>query len=331
MEEKVLGFTKYPPFQLNKPRFPQDSFLGRYLYYLDVIDPRTLLLSQEKVAESLELLKTYSANPKTSAIPNEELWKAQKVKQAIYHPDTGQKIFPAFRMSGFVPFGWITGLVTGMLLPNPSWPTLLFWQWANQSHNACVNYANRNATKEQPFQIYVKAYAAAVLAAVGVSSGLTYVIRNANSLSPAKKLIIQRFVPLPATSLASTLNVLCMRGPELETGIDVYEDNGKCIGTSKVAAKRAVTETAITRAFLPVPLLLIPPCIMPFLERIKVIQRRPAVHLLVNAVVCTISFGFSLPIALALFPQTSSIAVSDLEKELQKNTTDSVLYYNKGL
>ncbi len=39
---------------------------------------------------------------------NAKLWEAQKVKQAIFHPDTGEKIFPAFRMSGFVPFGWIT-------------------------------------------------------------------------------------------------------------------------------------------------------------------------------------------------------------------------------
>lgn len=37
--------------------------------------------------------------------------------------------------------------VTGMLLPNPSWLSLLFWQWLNQTHNALVNYSNRNATQ----------------------------------------------------------------------------------------------------------------------------------------------------------------------------------------
>ncbi len=45
-EEKVFGFTKYPTFKLGEPRFPQDTFIGRYLHNLDIIDPRTLLLSQ---------------------------------------------------------------------------------------------------------------------------------------------------------------------------------------------------------------------------------------------------------------------------------------------
>jgi hypothetical protein len=51
-------------------------------------------------------------------------------------------------------------------------------------------------------------------------------------------MIIQRFVPLPATSLASTLNVLCMRAPELTTGITVVDERNNPVGVSKVAAKK---------------------------------------------------------------------------------------------
>ena len=50
-----------------------------------------------------------------------------------------------FRMSGYVPFN--APILAGLLIPNPSMGQLVFWQWLNQSHNACVNYANRNATK----------------------------------------------------------------------------------------------------------------------------------------------------------------------------------------
>ena len=65
--------------------------------------------------------------------------------QAVIHPDTGEKILLPFRMSGFVPFG--SPIVVGLLLPNLTLPQTAFWQWLNQSHNACVNYANRNASK----------------------------------------------------------------------------------------------------------------------------------------------------------------------------------------
>lgn len=43
---------------------------------------------------------------------------------------------------------------------------------------------------------------------------------------------------MPATSLASSLNVLCMRWCELESGINVYDCNQNIIGVSKIAAKK---------------------------------------------------------------------------------------------
>uniref|UniRef100_A0A914PS49 Uncharacterized protein n=1 Tax=Panagrolaimus davidi TaxID=227884 RepID=A0A914PS49_9BILA len=104
----------------------------------------------------------------------------------------------------------------------------------------------------------------------------------------------------------------------METGIDVFDENGNKIGTSKVAAKRAVVDTALTRAFLPVPLLLAPPCIMPFLEKFKFVNQSKVRHIFVNAIVCTISFGLSLPVALALFPQISKVNFLQLLNDISK-------------
>ena len=50
-------------------------------------------------------------------------------------------------MSGYVPFN--SPILAGLLMPNPTLAQSVFWQWLNQSHNACVNYANRNASKVQ--------------------------------------------------------------------------------------------------------------------------------------------------------------------------------------
>ncbi|KAM3715678.1 Sideroflexin-5 [Dirofilaria immitis] len=329
MTEKIFGFEKFPKFRLNKPRFPQDTFLGRYLHFLDVIDPRTLFISEEKLRSSMELLNNYEAG-KIGMVSDQQLWEAQKIKSAILHPDTGEKILPPFRMSGYIPFGWIT--ITGMLLPNPSWLSILFWQWLNQTHNALVNYSNRNATQDQSSSRYINAYCTAVSSAGIVAAGLTSLIKRAEHLDPIKRLIIQRFVPLPATSLASSLNVLCMRWNELESGINVYDSSHHVIGISKIAAKKAVKDTTLTRAFLPIPLLLIPPCVMPFLERrYHWVTKTTKHHIFISGIVCIISFAFSLPISLAIFPQESQISTDRLEPEIRRNTVQKYLFYNRGL
>ena len=79
--------------------------------------------------------------------------------------------------------------------------------------------------------------------------------------------MIQRFVPLPAVATASTCNVVLMRLHELDEGINVVNKDGEIIGSSKLAAKKALKEMAVTRALLPVPLLTIPPIVMSVLEK----------------------------------------------------------------
>ncbi|KAI6227904.1 Tricarboxylate iron carrier domain containing protein [Aphelenchoides besseyi] len=314
MADTLFGFPRYPKFDVNGQKYPTDSFLGRYLNYCNLIDPRTLFASKvssskpqtnclqflDDVNRANRLLEDYNAGRVTAA--DRDLWEAQKLRSAIYHPDTKEKILPPFRMSG----NWNVATESFM-----GFDLVLAMGESN----------NRNASQAQPFSTYAKAYVAAVSAAMSISAVLTWFIRRSPNLSSTQKMIVQRFVPLPATSLASTLNVICMRAPELKIGITVFDNNGKEVGVSKKAARKAVYETALTRAFLPIPLLLLPPCIMPFFEKLKFVQKSATRHLIVNAIVCTISFGLSLPVALALFPQKSTIRRADIEKELQDRTT----------
>jgi hypothetical protein len=68
-------------------------------------------------------------------------------------------------------------------------------------------------------------------------------------LPAAKRMIIQRFVPLPATALASSVNVICMRFNEIEEGIEVYDQHKNVVGTSNIAAKQVVNEERIFLIF----------------------------------------------------------------------------------
>ncbi|XP_052773899.1 sideroflexin-5-like [Mya arenaria] len=320
---------EYPPFKLGSSRFDQSQFSGRFRHLLDLTDPRPLFTSQKKLDASIALLENFKRNSLPPGVTDKELWQAQKIKQSILHPDTGQKILMPFRMSGYVPFG--TPIVVGMLLPNLTFPQMIFWQWLNQSHNACFNYSNRNATKPTPTSRFVAGYLGAVTSAISIAVGLSYLIKKSSSFSPATKLMIQRFVPYPAVASANICNVLLMRNNELTEGIDVCDENGNVVGTSKIAARQAVLSTAGTRVILPAPLLIIPPIVMSLLEKTRFLQRNPRFHLPFNALACTLSFGLALPACIALFPQYASIPTKDLEPEIQAVTSEKTLIFNKGL
>ncbi|PVD30616.1 hypothetical protein C0Q70_09889 [Pomacea canaliculata] len=152
---------------------------------------------------------------------------------------------------------------------------------------------------------FVMGYVGAVTSAVSIAAGLSLLIRRASAFSHTTKMLIQRFVPFPAVATASTCNVVLMRNSELVEGIEVFDRNGRVIGTSKAAAKK----TALTRMFLPAPILIIPPVVMSFLEKTKFLKTYPRMHLPINSVVCTLAFGFALPVAIALFPQVSHVSV----------------------
>ncbi|XP_074640676.1 sideroflexin-5-like [Tubulanus polymorphus] len=329
LKSEIFGKDEYPEFVLNTSRFDQRSFSGRLRHFMDITDPRTLFTSKAKLKESIDLIEAFKLGSLPAEITNKQLWEAQKIKQAIIHPDTGEKILAPFRMSGYVPFG--SPIVVGLLLPNPTLRATVFWQWLNQSHNACVNFANRNATKPTPMKRFLVGYIGAVTTAVSIALGLSVLIKRANRFTPATKMLIQKFVPFPAVAAASTCNVILMRNNELSEGIEVYDANENAVGTSVLAAKKALKEMAFTRAFLPAPILLIPPTAMALFERTKFLRRFPKMHLPINATVTTLSFAFALPLAIALFPQISQVKTSDLEDEIQQKTKESILYYNKGL
>lgn len=318
-----------PAFQLGRPRYDQGSFLGRLRHFVDIIDPSTLFVSEKRLKESIKLLDDYKHGTLPPEVSDVQLWEAQKIKQAIIHPDTGEKIFMPFRMSGYVPFG--TPIVIGLLLPNQTVVSTIIWQWLNQSHNACVNYANRNATKPTPTSKFIQGYVGAVTSAVSIAVGLNVLIEKANKLSPATRMIIQRFVPFPAVASANICNVGLMRHNELSEGIDVLDNNGNVVGSSKIAARHAIMETAFTRVVLPMPIFVLPPIIMSYLERLRFLQSNRKLLLPIHSFVCLVTFGLSLPVAISLFPQMSQIDVSRLEPEIAMATDCKAVTYNKGL
>ncbi|XP_053290013.1 sideroflexin-5a isoform X1 [Pleuronectes platessa] len=320
--QTLKNMSEHQSFQFGKSRFNQNTLFGRFRHFLDVIDPSTLFVTERRLQECVALLDRFKQGTLPPGVTDAQLWKAQKVKQAIIHPDTGEKILMPFRMSGYIPFG--TPVVVGLLLPNQTLASTIFWQSLNQSHNACVNFCNRNASKPAPASRFVLGFLGAVTSAVSIAVGLNVLLQKANGFSPTTRLLVQRFIPFPAVASANICNVLLMRHSELSEGISVLDDQGDVVGTSRVAARHALLETALTRVVLPMPILLLPPLIMSMLEKLPLLQRQRGLVLPVHSLVCLAAFGLALPLAISLFPQMSQVKTSVLFGPTQRYliTTD---------
>uniref|UniRef100_A0A672L5E1 Sideroflexin-5-like n=1 Tax=Sinocyclocheilus grahami TaxID=75366 RepID=A0A672L5E1_SINGR len=195
--------------------FFQGSFYGRLRHFLDVIDPRTLFVSEKRLNECMKLLDQFKNGTLPPSVTNVQ------VRLGVHFLLKSSQHTVLLFLSGFVPFG--TPVVVGLLLPNQTFASTIFWQWLNQSHNACVNYCNRNASKPTPMATFFQGYLGAVSSAVTIAvSSHAYTKLYYLSLHLAS---------------ANVCNVLLMRHTELSEGICVLDDKGNVVGTSKLAAR----------------------------------------------------------------------------------------------
>ena len=127
-----------------------------------------------------------------------------------------------------------------------------------------------------------------------------------------------------------------MRRGEIQNGVQVTDEDGNVRGKSVVAGRYGLTQVAISRVLIPVPVLTIPPIAFHFLNKTKFMARNPIMAIPVNLTLIATCLYMGLPPAIALFPQIGAIDVSKLEPEFQgllnaKGKPISTLYYNKGL
>lgn len=148
------------------------------------------------------------------------------------------------RMSAQVPMNMM--ITAAMLTFYKTTKQVVFWQWFNQSFNATVNYTNRSGNSEIPISQLATSYLSATSAALVTALGLNRIVRRAPPL-------IGRFVPFVAVAAANCVNIPLMRQKELKEGIEVQDANGKKLGQSKIAAKKAIAEVVFSRITMASP------------------------------------------------------------------------------
>jgi tricarboxylate carrier len=291
-----------------------------------------LFVTDKKLKESLTLLDKFKRgelkNPDVEA-----LWSAKRIKDAIIHPDTGEKVILPFRMSAFVPVN--IPIVVGMINSTGIAGTI-FWQWFNQSYNVAVNYANRNASNTMTNEQILRAYSGAVVTSCSLAVGLGKLAAQLKARSGALGTVAGSLVPYTAVASAGAVNVYLMRRNETYEGIAVKDREGNVLGTSKQAGKTALYQTVLTRVFLPAPVLMVPSAVMTMLGKTRFLTANPRFRTPIEIAVVTGSLWGALPLSIGLFPQVCQSRTKDLEpefhnlKDKQGKPIDTV-YFNKGL
>lgn len=297
-----------------------------------------------------------------------QLWEAKRIYESAMN-DSGAIVPRPFRMSGYVPYN---GPICVMMISSTTTMSILMWSWINQSQNAFVNYYNRS-NSSQPINMYtfLQSYTIAVSSALCVAFGLATFIQK--RYSPQKAQLLLRYVAFPSAVVASSLNCYIVRSPEISTGIPLCDEDGNNVMdvasrvatnssidentldshtdtiqvsiddneasvpvTSKIAAARGVYATTASRAILQAPVYFLPPLLMSAFCSKKLLSS-PTKLLPITTYLLLCSFGFGLPAACAIFPQTSTIPAAEVEPHFQSlidpktQQPYKIFYYDKGL
>jgi len=248
-------------------------------------------------------------------------------------------------MSMFMPVN--LPITAGMLLSSTV-PRQLFWQWMNQSYNAGFNFANRNASAPADARALALSYGVATGTAVGMSLALG---RAVDALAarvggapgaprPLGLRVALRALPWAAVASAGVANVVAMRYADARDGVALFGPDGAPAGTSVAAGRACLAQVALTRAVLPVPILLVPPFVLDALAASAALgplmARSAGARIGVELAVLSVFLQCALPPAVALFPQTGTIAASDLEPAFRGRFTAAgapitAYTYNKGI
>ncbi|XP_067612961.1 sideroflexin-2 [Eurosta solidaginis] len=318
---------------VDAPLFDLSTFSGRFRYFAWMTDPRTVIVSNERLLQAKTLVKKYRNGQEPKNTTQEEVKYAMKLYSSAFHPDSGELQNVAGRMSFQVPGGMlITG---GMLAFYRTVPAVVLWQFINQSFNAVVNYTNRNANSPTTITQLGVAYVSATTSALVVAIGCRrYWGKRAGPL-------FQRFVPFAAVAAANCVNIPLMRQNEILNGIEVKDENGNIVGRSRLAAIKGIAQVTFSRITMAAPGMLILPFIMERLETIPAYRRMRWIDLPFQTAMVGCFLLVMVPTACALFPQncslkTSTIKMLESEKyaDMEARTKGQLperVYFNKGL
>ncbi|XP_041866428.1 sideroflexin-4 [Melanotaenia boesemani] len=305
----------------------EQSFLRRLRIWLNLLDPSLLLSSDAEILKAHTLL---GSGQKLDEKDNAAVF----LSLSSVHADSGAALPLVFRPPATLP---ISGpLVVATLLPHNSIKSAVFWQFLLQSYNAGFNHANRNSSAEQ---LQSKKMSLKQLLLIGgtvsyttCAGALPQIFINRLAIrSPPLLTFFRSILPIPLSAALAFFNVSTVRSEETETGIQVFDYNGKPVGISKAAGEKAVRETALSRAMLFGTAAAVPNLLVLLLQRTRLFKRNSLLVAPFRHISIALVFSLMIPVSFSFFPQLGTIKRENLEEELQTEVIGSHLFYHRGL
>lgn len=154
------------------------------------------------------------------------------------------------------------------------------------------------------------------------------------SLVGMTAVVVNSLVNYGAVSFSSSLNVYCMRKPEIEQGISLLDPvTMQEVTTSKVAAQEGITKTIACRWIYLIPIFFTGPLLEAGLRSAKLMPRSSIARRMVEIAGIGLGLWTAMPLCCGFFPQYEKISVKDLEPEAQAKISGDhkFLLYNKGV
>uniref|UniRef100_A0A1A8FN74 Sideroflexin 4 n=1 Tax=Nothobranchius korthausae TaxID=1143690 RepID=A0A1A8FN74_9TELE len=299
------------------------TFFQRLGSWFNLLNP-ILLLSSDA-----EIQKAHDSLLKQNVKEKDEFAVILSLSSA--HADSGAPLPLIFRPPAVLS---IAGpLVVASLIHHQVRPAL-FWQFLLQTYSAMFNHANRNSSGEQEGKssLLKPLLVIGTVTYTTIAGALPQILMNKFNLRSSLLQTCYKFIiPIPHSAVVAYLSVLTVRIEEADTGIRVFDSNGNAVGVSKEAGKKAVRETAESRAVLLGTTAAVPNLLILLLRRSRLFQRNPLLVTPCYYVSIAMVFGLMIPVSFSLFPQLGTINREMVEDELQAKAVGGELYYHRGL
>jgi hypothetical protein len=188
-----------------------------------------------------------------------------------------------------------------------------------------MNLANGSGTDDS-IKFILMSYSLALISSIGTGMYLKRLFSKKQNINLIQEGIL-RVLP---SGIAGFLNAFFMRSDYISKGIAVKDENGNVLGLSKKCGTKAVVEGAVSRMFLPLPLLL-NHFLIKYIKNFKFSVR---LHIFLELLFCGIALGVGLPFSIAIFKQYSEVSLENVEEEIRINAEklgSKKVIYNKGL